>query len=80
MKLSELLNSLIKDSDFVGTRSLSENTGIDKGFIDRARGGKNSLVKLDIVFHELTKDLEVEDFMLVRELIRKVRLREIKRD
>ncbi|QDP50423.1 MAG: hypothetical protein Unbinned5350contig1001_38 [Prokaryotic dsDNA virus sp.] len=80
MKVSDILNKLIEESDFEGTKSLSEYTGVNKGFIDRARTGKNTLEKLDIVFEALTKDLTAEDFMLVRQLIRNIRLREIERE
>lgn len=79
MKFSDLITKLIEDSDFTGTKSLSEYTGVNKGFIDRAKAGQNTTEKLDFIFEELTKDLTVEDFMLVREIIRKVRLREIER-
>ena len=80
MKLSDLLKRLYEESEFTSVGSLSDKTGIGKGFIDRAFAGKNTLEKLDLLFDELTNDLVVEDFILVKELIRRVRLREIERE
>lgn len=80
MKLSDLLKRLYEESEFTSVGSLSDTTGVGKGFIDRAFAGKNTLEKLDLLFDELTQDLEVEDFILVKELIRRVRLRDIERE
>ena len=78
MKFSDLITKLIEDSDFTGTKSLSKHTGVNKGFIDRAKAGQNTTEKLDLIFEELTKDLTVEDFMLCRQLIRQIKLSQIK--
>ena len=75
MELSRLLKRLYEESEFTSVGSLSDTTGISKGFIDRAFAGKNTMSKLDLLFDELTKNLEVEDFILVDELIRRVKLR-----
>ena len=80
MKFSDLITKLIEDSDFTGTKSLSEYTGVNKGLIDRTKAGQNTTEKLDLIFEELTKDLTVEDFMLCRKLIRQVRLSEIEQN
>jgi hypothetical protein len=80
MKLSDLLKRLYEESEFKSIVSLSDTTKIGKGFIDRAFAGKNTMEKLDLLFDELTQDLEVEDFLLVKDLIRRVRLRKIERE
>lgn len=80
MKLSDLLKRLYEESEFTSVGSLSDTIGIGKGFIDRAFAGKNTMEKLDLLFDELTNDLEVEDFILMKELILRVRLREIERE
>lgn len=79
MKLSNLLKRLYEESEYESVSTLSDATQIGKGFIDRAFAGKNTMEKLDVLFDELTSDLDAEDFLLTREIIKKVKLKEIEK-
>jgi hypothetical protein len=80
MKLSSVLKKLYEESEFTSVGSLSDKTGIGKGFIDRAFAGKNTTEKLDILFHELTKELTKENLICAIDLIKSVKKSQIEQD
>lgn len=72
--LSKLLKQLYEESNYSSIASLSQATGVDKGFIDRVFSGKHTMERLDPLFEELTTGLTVEDFILCIRLIKQLKL------
>ena len=80
MKVSELLKKMYQQSELTSVSSFAKATGVDKGFIDRALAGKNTVEKLDVLLEELTKDLTVDDLLLAIQLVRQVKMNQIAQD
>lgn len=80
MKFSELAKRLYEESEFTSISSLSDTLDLNKGFVDRCFAGKNTTEKIDILFDELTKELTAEDFLLMKELITRIKQSKIEQE
>ncbi len=65
MTLTELLKSLKGRTTI---KTLHENTGLNKGFLERVFRGENTMVKLDKLFEELSRNWLIEPKSLPEEI------------
>lgn len=82
MKLSNLLITLFNASEFTSANSLATYTGQTQPFVSGllSPDKKESMEKMDVVFHALTEDVTVDEFMAALELVTTVRRNIIEKD
>jgi len=72
MLLSEVLKRLYSESKYKSINELSNKIDLSKSFINRSLKGEMSMIKIDKLFHEFTRDISIEDLFHALSIIKNI--------